>query len=97
MRVPGWRYSAWVGFSYGADPGDPLQRGNATVGPDWGDVRGEELYDHRADDGGGGRGGDPGNDFDLSELDNLAGLPAYAATQAALRALLEGQFPHAAS
>lgn len=91
VRVPGWRYTAWVGFSYGSDPGSPA---NSTVGPDWSDLRGEELYDHRVDDAPGpSGGGDPGNDFDLSELVNVAGQPSYAAQQSALRTLLEGQFP----
>ena len=89
VRVPGWRYTAWLGFAYGVDPSVP---GNSTVGPDWDDVRGEELYDHRADDSA-ALTGDPGNDFDLSELVNVAGQPQFEAQQAALRALLVENFP----
>jgi len=82
IRTRGWRYTAWTGFTYEG----PVQ------GPDWADLRGEELYDHAVDDAG-GPGADPGLSFDESELVSLADDPAYATVKAALRAQLQAAFP----
>jgi hypothetical protein len=98
VRTLGWRYTAWVGFSYGTDPTPGLDlptQGQMAgiVGPDWGDLRGEELYDHRADDAATAAAADPGNDFDTSELEDIAGDAAFAAVKRSLRALLQAHFP----
>ena len=85
VRVHSWRYAAWVDYNYGT-PTKP-------AGPRWsapGAIRGEELYDHTADDEGGGS---ADNNMDTSELVNVAGMPAYAAIQAQLRALVVAEFP----
>jgi hypothetical protein len=79
MRVQGWRYSAWLGFDFDA------ARAN------WTDVRGEELYDHRADDAT-SDGEDPNNDFNASENVNLADAPAFQNIKQALRAQLQAQW-----
>lgn len=72
LRVLNWRYTAWVGFQYGN--ASTLTQGM----PVWHDLRGEELYNHTIDDAGGGGGpsGDADNDFDASELVNLARDPS---------------------
>ena len=85
VRTAGWRYTRWTGYDYGQ------AKANATWGPVWDDVRGEELYSHAADDAA----LDPlaGTDFDDNELVNLAGNATYAAVKAQLAAQLRAAFP----
>jgi hypothetical protein len=88
VRVKGWRYAAWTRFNYGVP-----DKNGAGVGPLWsspGAIVGEELYSHEADDAGDERGD---NDFDTSDIVNLAGDPAHAAIKATLLALLKKEFP----
>ncbi len=79
IRVPGWRFTQWVGFNYGNK--------SAPAAPIWGDLRGEELYDHRVDDAAAG-GADPNNNFDVSEVVDVAGDPQFSAVKKALAAQL---------
>jgi len=83
IRVFGWRYSCWVGFDYGnlSSPGRPL----------WGDLRGEELYDHRADDTEEG-GVDSDNDFNSSELVDVAMDPSFKVVKHQLLQRLQSEW-----
>jgi hypothetical protein len=83
IRTRGWRYTAWTNFSYDGQVQGPL----------WDALRGEELYDHAADDAGAPGQPDRGLDFDLSELASLAEDPAHAAIKASLRAQLQAAYP----
>ena len=84
IRVAGWRYTQWVGFDDGNATGAP-------AAPIWGDVRGEELYDHRADDAA-GRGADGNQNFDASELVDVAADPQFAAVKAQLAGRLRAEW-----
>lgn len=68
MRTPEWRITRWVKFNYTSNS------------PDWADVVGLELYDHRTDTGATG--------FDDLENANLAGDPQFADIRDALNAKL---------
>lgn len=89
IRIKNWRYSAWVDFNYGS-----ADTNNKDVGPRWslGEscYRGEELYDHTTDDANDGKGD---NDFDTSELVNLAYEAEYASIKASLRLLVQEEWP----
>ena len=85
VRVRSWRYAVWVDYDYGVPSAN-------SAGPRWsspGAIRGEELYDHTADDAGDGRAGNNMN----GELVNVAGDAAFAAIQAQLLALVMLEFP----
>jgi len=83
IRVPGWRLTQWVGFDYGNSSGAP-------AAPIWADLRGEELYDHRADDA--GQGADGNQNYDLSELVDVAGDPQFKAVKQQLAARLQAEW-----
>jgi hypothetical protein len=90
VRAHGWRYTAWVNFTYQG----------RVYGPQWGEVAGEELYNHTAADaadgggGGGGGAGDPGLSYDdASEGANLAQLPELRGRKAELLQALKAGFP----
>jgi iduronate 2-sulfatase len=89
IRVPGWRFTQWLGFDYGNGTG-------GAAGPIWGDLRGEELYDHRADDAGGGA-ADRNQNFDASELVDVAGDPLFAEVKQQLAAKLRAEWVQARS
>jgi len=91
VRIKNWRYSAWVDFNYGS-----AETNGENVGPRWslGEscFRGEELYNHTLDDDDSTNGqGD--NDFDTSELVNLAYDPEYASIKEELRLLVQEEWP----
>ena len=66
LRSPrGWRYTEWLAWN------------GTAIAPNWHDVRGVELYDHRGDDG---------TNFDAYENVNLAAGPGGAAPNATLAA-----------
>ena len=85
VRTQGYRYTAWLSYS---------DWGAAAVGPVWGSLAGEELYDHRAADSPDASGADPGLSYDdASEAHNLAAEPAYAQVKGELLAALKVGFP----
>ena len=91
VRVISWRYVVWVEFDFGA------AATNGLTGPRWSlpnCIRGEELYDHAADDDGDGLGD---NDFDTSEAVNVAHLPAFATIKTQLLELVKAEYPEPAA
>jgi hypothetical protein len=83
------RYAVWVDFNYGGAKTDGVG-----VGPRWSTgaacIRGEELYSHAADDA------PPGaadNDFDTSELRNVAYDPKFAEVRAVLLRRIQEEWP----
>jgi iduronate 2-sulfatase len=89
VRAPGWRYTAWLNYSY-----SPPAGGGGAYGPQWDQVAGEELYNHTASDGGGGSGADAGLSYDdASEDANLAQLPELRGKRAELLQALKLGFP----
>jgi hypothetical protein len=89
LRTEGWRYTAWVNYSY-----VPAE-GGGVYGPIWEDMDGEELYNHTGSDlGEGVEGEDPGLSYnDPSEDTNLAYHPDLAAKKAELQQALKLGFP----
>ena len=83
------RYAVWVDFNYGGAKTDGVG-----VGPRWSTgaacIRGEELYSHAADDA------PPGaadNDFDTSELRNVAHDPKFSEVRAVLLRRIQEEWP----
>jgi iduronate 2-sulfatase len=89
VRVKNWRYSAWVVFNYGT-----ADTNEKDVGPKWslGEecYKGEELYNHTLDDL---LIGESDNNFDTSELVNLAYEAEYTSVKSELRLLVQKEWP----